>query len=681
MNIRKKLRKISTITIGVGIALTGSLVLLRSLGWLQPLEWAGYDWFFQLRPLEPMEPRIIIVGLGEKEIHQYYPLSDRTLAELIEKIKVQQPIVIGLDFYRDFSVGEGKEALIKTFKETPQLIAVEKVIGDEDTRVKPPSLLKQRGQIAASDVVVDSDGVVRRGLLVPIADGKSNLYTLGATVALLYLQSQKISFSSPDGKNIQLGQQVFRAFSENDGGYRGADQGGYQVLINFRNPQQSFQRVSFSDVLSGKIEANLFRERIVLVGTTAESIKDEFYTPFSRSLNRMPQTTYGVEVQANVASHLLSAVLERRPTIQVMPKVLENLFIVFWGILSGLLIWRLRQEKNYVSLSGKIFLISLLLTMVLGFSSYQAFLRGWWLPLVPSLLEIGGITILMSGGILHQKNQDLKNLYQQLEKAQEQMILEEKQKALANLVAGVAHEVNNPLNFIINFADLNLEWGEKLQQELEKNSENLSVKSLAEIEKILELIRENLQEILEQGQRATRITQSLLLQASSSSQARLTDINELVDSMLSLVTYSFHAEKQDFCLTVETDYEPAIGERMIVAEDLQQILINLIKNAFHAVFEAQTKLGEHFDPMIQVTTQLRGEDEIEIAIIDNGEGIRGEIQDQIFEPFKSTKPPHEGTGLGLYITYELVRKNGGNIRWLRDKNCTYFVVNFPQLSS
>ena len=660
------------------IPLTGLIMLLNYLGWLSTTELAVYDLFFQLRPLEALDERIIIVGLEEPEINKYYPLTDLTLAQLIQRIKSQNPRVIGLDFYRDVSVKEGAEELRQVFETTPNLFGVEKVIGQEKSRVAPPPLLKEKGQIASSDVVVDSDGILRRGLLVPIADGQSNLFSLGATLGIEYLNAQGIKPSTADdGKSIKLGDVTFYPLTESDGGYRHADPGGFQVLLNLRNPQQSFKFVSFSEVLEGKIDSNLFKGLMVFIGATAPSLRDVFYTPFSREFNSPPQTIYGVEVQANIASHLVSSVWDKRPIIKTLPNPIEDLLIVIWGSLTAFLLWRLRSEPNYLKLGLNLVGLTGLLAVVLVGGSYFAFLEGWWIPLIPSLLQIGGTALLISGLILTQKNQELTTVLTQLKLAQEQMVREKKQAALATLVAGIAHEVNNPLNYIVNFAELSLEQSEKLSQELSNLSENLTLSSLEKIQPILATLTQNLVDILEQGQKATSLVGSLPGQANPNSQkATLTNINNLVDDNVHLVTYSKQMEKNDFSLNVETSYDPDLGDRMIVPSDLAQILINLLNNACDAVFEKKQKTNLDFEPTIIVTTQLVAEPKIEISVIDNGDGISPEITSQIFEPFVTTKASGVGTGLGLYISYELVRKNQGEIDWVRDGNWTKFIVQF-----
>ncbi|WP_157951111.1 CHASE2 domain-containing protein, partial [Cyanothece sp. BG0011] len=462
--------------IGVTFPVTALIMLLNMQGWLSTLELAIYDLFFQVRPLEEKDERIVIVGLEETEIPEYYPLTDLTLAKLIRKIKSQNPSIIGLDFYRDVSVGEGTEELTKVFQTTPNLFGVEKVIGDEKNRVQPNAILKEKGLTASSDVVVDTDGILRRGLITPIADGKSNLFSLGATLAIVHLKSKGITPQTVNNA-IKLGDITFYPFSPHDGGYHNEDHGGYQVLLNIRNPENSFEFVSFSDVLNNQVSSNLFANRMVFIGATAPSIRDVFYTPFSRSLNRQPTTVYGVEIQANIASHIVSAVLDQRPIVKTLPSSLEYILIIVWGSLTTILLWSLRGFTNYLKLSLMIISINVLFIGILVGGSYFVFLEGWWIPIIPSFLVITGSSLLTTGLILLEKNREIENLLYELKLAQEEIIQEKKQAGLAKFVAGVAHEVNNPLTFINNFADLTLEASQKLQDEQEKYLEQLTTES------------------------------------------------------------------------------------------------------------------------------------------------------------------------------------------------------------
>ena len=648
------------------------ILLLNANGFLSTLELAIYDLFFQSRPLENLDKRIVIVGLEEPEIKEYYPLTDSNLAQLIKKINSQKPSVIGLDFYRDVSVGEGAEELKKVFESTSNLFGVQKVIGDKKSIVKPPAVLEARGLVASSDVVVDSDGVLRRGLLVPIADGKSNLFSLGATLGIIHLQSKGITPQTIN-RSITLGEVTFHPFRPHDGGYGHEDHGGYQVLLNFRNPQQSFQFVSFSEVLNNKVSPNLFTNRMVLIGATAPSIRDVFYTPFSRSLNSPPSTFYGVEIQANIASHLVSAVLDKRSIIRTLPNLIENLLMVFWGCITAILLWGLRSESNYLKLSVMLLSITLGLMGILIGGSYFLFLQGWWIPVISSFLTIGGCSLITIGLILVEKNQEIRQLLTNLEQAQEQIVQEKKQAGLAKFVAGVAHEINNPLTFINNFADLTLEASQKLQEEQAKYLEQLTPESQKKTQKLTKRIVENLVDLVEQSKKATRITQSLLRQAHPDmKQSTLTNINELVEANLSIISYSKQTEKSDFSLRVETEYDLAIGQQLVIAGDLNQIIVNLLNNACDAVFEKKDRVGSEFEPTILVTTNIIENQGIEIEVIDNGDGIPTEIVEHIFEPFNTSKEPGKGTGLGLFLVYDLVKQNQWDISWKRENELTKF---------
>ncbi|ACK73867.1 integral membrane sensor signal transduction histidine kinase (plasmid) [Gloeothece citriformis PCC 7424] len=649
------------------IPITGFILVLRTLGWLQLFELLAYDILFQLRPLEPLDSRIVIVGLQESEIQKYYPLSDQTLAQLIEKIKRQNPVAIGLDFYRDVSVGAGQEQLLKTFKTTPNLIGVKKAIGE---KVNPPQALKERGQIASSDVVLDGDGVLRRGLIGFFDEQDQYVNTIGAKLGFLYLERKGI-FPETDKsqKAIKVGEKIFERFQANQGAYRQADAGGYQILLNSRNPRQSFVKVSFGDVLSEQINPRLFQDKLVFIGTTSSSIKDEFLTPYSRSLFTSPQPVYGVEIQANLASYILSAVFDNRATIKTFPPLIDLIFLIGIGGIVYLCLWSIRSTQNYLVLTLKGIIITIFLSGLLLVIYYCLFLGGWWFPLIPCLLEVGSITLGVAGLILYNKNQEIQSLYRELKQTQEQIIFEKKQSSLAKLVLGVAHEINNPLNFVINFSVLSLDYLEELEN-LPWTPENKE-----EINRLILFIKENCQDTLEHGQRAALITKSLLQQTPSQDNRTISaDVNELIESLLSVVIYSKQAEKNDFSLFIETNYDPLIGTKEIIYQDVYQILVNLVNNACDAVFEKKKKEGGDFDPKIFVSTRLLKNEKFQLTIGDNGDGIAPEIEAHLFEPFQTTKNLGEGIGIGLYNTYQLVKKNQGNIYWKREDGKTTFFV-------
>lgn len=369
-------------------------IFVRSVGGLQLLELVFLDGYFKIRPQQQKEDRILIVGYGESDIQKLGspPMSDWTLADLLERIKKQNPAAIGLDIYRDKPVGHGYERLVKVFKSTPNLTGVTKVVANKySVDILPPPVLKNLKQISSVDMVTDTDNVVRRGvLLLEYKKQKQEITSLGLDVALKYLRRYKIYADFATNKYLKLGQTTFVGFKENDGGYVAADSGGDQILINYRGLPGSFSTVSVADILENRVPVNLIRDRIVLIGATAPSLNDLFVTPYGSYLAN-PIYTSGVEIQANIASQIISSVLDKRPLIKTWSKLEENLWICFWsGIAAVFTLACSRQNEIKSSIKYQItiflvLLISIFFILTIGFLS---FLLGWWIPVVPALVAL-----------------------------------------------------------------------------------------------------------------------------------------------------------------------------------------------------------------------------------------------------------------------------------------------------
>ncbi len=303
----------------------------------------------------------------------------------MQKLHTFKPRAIGLDIYRDLPVLPGQEELIKAYEAIPNLIGIEQLTEQGGSDVLPPPILSQLNRVGFNNVVLDADGKVRRGLLYWTTPTK--VYeSFDLKLALMYLKAEGITphSASESLQYLQLGKSVFRRFEANDGGYVRADAGGYQILSNFRRPTTSFRRVSMRDVLADRMPAQEIRDRIVLIGSTAPSLKDFFYTSDSGSLLlRATQPISGVELHANFISQIISAALSGRPLIHVWSDLWESLWIFSWAVLGASLGWR------WLSLCQSAFSI-LLAAFVLTGSSYVAFLNGWWLPVVPPLLTLFG---------------------------------------------------------------------------------------------------------------------------------------------------------------------------------------------------------------------------------------------------------------------------------------------------
>ena len=378
---------------------SGSIYLLifglRWLGWLQPSEWAAFDLFIQLRPTEPVDERIIIVGVQESDIRYLgsWPASDHVLAQILRKIRDQKPKVIGLDLYRDIPVGDGYAELEQVFKTTPNLIGIEKSIGDRfSTVINPPPTLKALGQVSANDIIIDPDGRLRRALLYPMPEGNEGLPSLGLAIALRYLKEQGIEPPPSESRYLQLGKTIFKPLESTDGGYIHIDAGGYQVLMNYHGSSQKFRHVSLEDILENRIDPQLMRDRIVLIGPQASSLNDVFYTPYSSNFMTAPAQISGVEFQANIVKLILGAVLDHRPLFRVWSDIWEELWIAAWAIAGAAIIW-IFSTRRLIFLTGAV----IFCTGFLIGGSYLLFLSGWWIPVAPALFTyIGSMLVMQS---------------------------------------------------------------------------------------------------------------------------------------------------------------------------------------------------------------------------------------------------------------------------------------------
>ena len=370
-------------------------------GLLQLIELVTLDQYFRLRPLETVDQRIVIVTVDESDITRIgkWPISDAVLAKLIKNIKAEEPRAIGLDFYRNLPVQPGHQELVQVFKTTPNFIGVEKVVGDA---VPPPPALSELDRVGIADLVLDTDGKVRRALLsVNTEDGQTKL-GLGTRLALMYLEKEGISLEMIDAAKMHLGlgKAVFVPFTGNDGGYVRANSGGYQIFLNFRGPQESFPTISMTQVLEGKITPNLMRDRIVLIGATAPSLNDLLLTPYSKTSGGSPKRTPGVVIHANIISQILSAALEGRPLIKVWPHFLEIFWVLIWSSASAGWSWRLLESKRFRN--NTLAKGTLLVTSILGTGSslitvsYLAFLGSWWIPVIPPLLGVTGSAVAIA---------------------------------------------------------------------------------------------------------------------------------------------------------------------------------------------------------------------------------------------------------------------------------------------
>jgi adenylate cyclase len=369
---------------GITSATASFVLLLRYAGFWQGMEWTMLDRFFQLRPAAAIDPRVVLVTIDESDIRaiRKYPFPDRVLVRALEQLKADQPRAIGVDLYRDLPVEPGYQALVNLFETTPNLIGIEKIVGSQ---VAPPPVLERLGQVGFADQVLDGDGKVRRALLsLRSSDGQVR-QSLSLQLALRYLEAEGIMPKPLSGGRegmIQLGRARLIPFQNHDGGYVRADDGGYQILLNFRRTQKQFTTLSFTDLLSDRVPPEAVRDRVVLLGATAPSINDLLQVPYSDRFAGSPQQMAGVALHANITSQLLSAALDGRSMLYSWPEAAEWLWIFLGCGLGSWLSWRIESPK------GIAIAIMLAAGGFLGVA-YGVFLQGSWIPVIPTLMGLG----------------------------------------------------------------------------------------------------------------------------------------------------------------------------------------------------------------------------------------------------------------------------------------------------
>ena len=272
---------------------------------------------------------------------------------------------------------------------------------------------------------------------------------------------------------------------------------------------------------------------------------------------------------------------------------------------------------------------------------------------------------------VNRQTAELRTTLTELKSTQSQLVQSEKMASLGELTAGIAHEIQNPLNFVNNFSEVNTELIVELEQEIDKGH-------LKEIREIAKDIKENEQKINHHGKRADAIVKSMLQHSRvSTGQKELTDVNALADEYLSLSYQGLRARDRTFNSAIQTDFDSTIGKINIVPQDIGRVLLNLYNNAFYAVEEKKKLTGDGYEPGIKVTTKRAGGN-LEIRVRDNGNGIPRKLFDKIFQPFFTTKPAGQGTGLGLSLSYDIMKALGGEITVdTREREFTEFVVRIP----
>jgi two-component system NtrC family sensor kinase len=283
---------------------------------------------------------------------------------------------------------------------------------------------------------------------------------------------------------------------------------------------------------------------------------------------------------------------------------------------------------------------------------------------------------LKANSLLQEQKDEVHRVLANLKSTQAQLIQSEKMASLGELTSGIAHEIQNPLNFVNNFSEVNVELAGELKEEL--NKIELPAKNKTDLSALVQDIFENQYKILHHGKRAESIVKGMLQHSQNSIGVKEpTDINELADKYLKIAYHGLRGKNQSMFANMKTDFDENIGKINIIPQDIGRVMLNLFNNAFYAVHERKKQMGDGYEPLVSVTTKGVG-NKIEIRIKDNASGIPKNIIDKIFQPFFTTKPTGQGTGLGLSLSYEIVKAHGGELK-VESKEGQYaeFIIDLP----
>ena len=283
-------------------------------------------------------------------------------------------------------------------------------------------------------------------------------------------------------------------------------------------------------------------------------------------------------------------------------------------------------------------------------------------------------TVLARTKALRQQTEELQQALDELQTTQAQLIQAEKMASLGELTAGIAHEIQNPLNFVNNFAEVSTELAQELAEERARPARDTAL----EAELLLDL-KQNMQKITQHGQRAASIVRGMLEHSRASTGERVpTNLNALADEYLRLAYHGLRAKDKAFNATLKTDFAPDLGLVSVVPQDIGRVLLNLFTNAFYAVRQRQQAGEAGYAPTVSVRTERAG-DEVVVQVQDNGTGIAEAVQQKIFQPFFTTKPAGEGTGLGLSLAHDIIAKGHGGALTVESQEGqgTEFTVRLP----
>jgi len=656
------------------------VIMVRFAGGLQFLELKSFDLLFQLHSDRTgPEPQVVLVGYTEEDIQRLGEpvLSDSTLERLLRQIRQHKPRYVGLDFFRD---SRSDPSLMDFFQDFENLFLPARLLGAPAELILPPASIS-RSRWGDVSVPVDLDGVVRRGFLWVCSQrhqgGECQEYTpsLPMRLAQAYLEEEGIQPRLGNQNRMQLANQEFPMVKPFSGGYlRVASGGGYQILRTWR--VREFPTVSVIDVLKEKVSSSFFRDRIVLVGSLAESQQDLFYTPFSSSLFQEEDQMYGVQSLASLTQQILDAALWNLPNLWTVPDWVE--YLVLWVVLAvGLVTFYFWYFLNRRRLLFKFLMVMLGFLTSLFLLSYSLF--EWahiWFPFLPSAMALVSSLSLSSFLIADYERQlyivrleeESNLLRRELDALYQQQIVWEKKDSVSFLGAKLAHEIRNLLGIVDGNQQLCSHLCSELKDLYGDDEEWQEFSSLLDnmgynINRISILVNEVLSHTRDSEQKPVPVAVNL---------------NHFLEQVLAQV---IQPQSRLIC-SIYRDYDPRLNSEtiQILPSILERALINLFQNSLYALSQ---KSDRSELPYLKLAT--RNYDQlVEIDVIDNGIGIAPEYCDQIFDLLFTCKPRGLGTGFGLYLVFEsIVKLHRGSIRLEDTSNeepsFTHFVIALPKV--
>ncbi len=403
--------------VSLSCLVTIGVALLQYSGALQPVEWWLLDAFIQWRSndrrlagdtlehtvthnLDPKlafasPPRvandrflapITVITIDEADAQQLgqAPVSDAIVLQALQQIQGWNPRLIGLDLYRNLPLEPGHDPLMGFLAESNHVIGINRVV---ESPLPPAPALAKTGRFGFADQIVDGDGTVRRALLSVEDDAGEVQYNFALRLALEYLEADGITLQTLQNHQIQLGKLRIRPFQSYDGAYVRADAGGYQVLLNYRGPQERIPTFSLSQVLAAQVPPQAFRDRIVLIGSIDPTWSNRLLIPYRQRVFGLPEYASGVMLHAQILEQLLAGAIAGRPLLQTLPEELELAWLGLWTLIGVLISSRHRFPRQMV-------LLLLLGEGGLVAIAYLCFVGSWWIPLVPCILALNLATLI-----------------------------------------------------------------------------------------------------------------------------------------------------------------------------------------------------------------------------------------------------------------------------------------------